>query len=57
MHIYNNSFLVTGGASRLSAAVVRSVNEQGGKLIIADLNTEAGQALADELGEKVCFIY
>lgn len=56
MHIQGNSFLVTGGASGLGEAVVRAINSQGGKVIIADLNIEAGQALVDELGAKVRFI-
>ena len=56
MHIQGNAFLVTGGASGLGEAVVRGINEQGGKVVIADLNTEVGQALANELGEKVRFI-
>ena len=56
MQIQGNAFLVTGGASGLGEAVVRGINEQGGKVVIADLNTEVGQALANELGEKVRFI-
>jgi len=34
MHIYDNSFLVTGGASGLGAAVVRAVNKQAAKLLL-----------------------
>ncbi len=55
MHIQNNSFLVTGGASGLGEAVVRAINAQGGKVVIADLNEIAGQALASELGDTVRF--
>lgn len=56
MQVRNNSFLVTGGASGLGEAVVRGINNQGGNVVIADLNMEAGQALVDELGDKVRFI-
>ena len=57
MQVRDNSFLVTGGASGLGEAVVRGINNQGGNVVIADLNMEAGQALVDELGDKVRFIH
>lgn len=56
MQIKENSFLVTGGASGLGEAVVRGINEQGGNVVIADLNEATGQALVDELGDNVRFI-
>lgn len=56
MQIKTNSFLVTGGASGLGEAVVRAIHAQGGHVVIADLNTSAGQTLADELGDNVRFI-
>ena len=56
MQVRDNSFLVTGGASGLGEAVVRGINSQGGNVVIADLNMEAGQALVDQLGDKVRFI-
>lgn len=56
MQIQNHSFLVTGGASGLGEAVCRALVEQGGKVVIADLNESTGQDLARELGEKVRFI-
>lgn len=56
MKIENSVFLVTGGASGLGAAAARMVVEGGGRVVIADLNTEAGQALAAELGEAARFV-
>jgi len=56
MQIQGNSFLVTGGASGLGEAVVRAITAQGGKVVIADLNEEAGTALARELGDSVRFV-
>ncbi|NMG01477.1 3-hydroxyacyl-CoA dehydrogenase [Azoarcus taiwanensis] len=56
MKIDNSVFLVTGGASGLGAATARMVVEGGGRVVIADLNTEAGQALAAELGEAARFV-
>lgn len=56
MQIANHAFLVTGGASGLGAASVRRLAGAGGKVIIADLNEEAGEALARELGAKARFV-
>ncbi|MGZ8291104.1 MAG: 3-hydroxyacyl-CoA dehydrogenase [Telluria sp.] len=54
MQIQNNVFIVTGGASGLGAATARMITEAGGKVVIADVQAEAGAALAKELnGEFV----
>jgi NAD(P)-dependent dehydrogenase (short-subunit alcohol dehydrogenase family) len=50
MQIRNSIFLITGGASGLGAASARMVTENGGKVVIADLQAEAGEKLAKELG-------
>jgi len=50
MQIRNSIFLITGGASGLGAASARMVAESGGKVVIADLQAEAGEKLAKELG-------
>ncbi|WP_321866603.1 3-hydroxyacyl-CoA dehydrogenase [Paraburkholderia tropica] len=50
MQIRDNVFLITGGASGLGAATARLIAAEGGKVALADLNEEAGQALAKELG-------
>ena len=55
MQIKDHVFLVTGAASGLGAAVARMVAGEGGRVVIADLNREAGQALAGELGEAARF--
>ncbi|MEI7291604.1 3-hydroxyacyl-CoA dehydrogenase [Paraburkholderia tropica] len=49
MQIRDNVFLITGGASGLGAATARLIAAEGGKVALADLNEEAGQALAKEL--------
>lgn len=49
MQIQNNVFIVTGGASGLGAATARMITEAGGKVVIADVQAEAGAALAAEL--------
>ncbi len=43
-------FLITGGASGLGAGTARALAKQGGKVVLADLNVAAGEALAAELG-------
>jgi NAD(P)-dependent dehydrogenase (short-subunit alcohol dehydrogenase family) len=49
MQIENNVFIVTGGASGLGAATARMIVEAGGKVVLADVQVEAGEALAAEL--------
>lgn len=51
MKIKDNVFIVTGGASGLGAGTVKMLHEQGAKILIADIQDEAGEALAKELGQ------
>lgn len=51
MQIKNNVFIVTGGASGLGAGTVRMLVDNGAKVVIADLQDEAGTALATELNQ------
>ncbi len=50
MQIKDNVFLITGGASGLGAATARMIAANGGKVLLADVQVEAGIALAAELG-------
>ena len=52
MLIKNSVFLITGGASGLGAATARMAAENGGKVVIADMQAEAGEKLAKELGGR-----
>ncbi len=52
MQIQNNVFIVTGGASGLGAATARMLVAAGGKVVLADVQVEPGEALANELGGK-----
>ena len=52
MQIGNKTFIVTGGASGLGAGTVRMLVEHGAHVVIADIQDEAGQALALELGQR-----
>ncbi len=48
--------LITGGASGLGAACARTLSKAGAKVAIADLNKDAGEALARELGNAALFV-
>jgi NAD(P)-dependent dehydrogenase (short-subunit alcohol dehydrogenase family) len=47
--------LVTGGASGLGQATTRRLHEGGSAVVIVDLPSSGGQALAAELGDRVRF--
>ena len=52
MEIKNNVFIITGGASGLGAASARMIVDNGGKVVLADVQVEAGEKLAAELNGK-----
>jgi NAD(P)-dependent dehydrogenase (short-subunit alcohol dehydrogenase family) len=56
MQIGGSVFVVTGAASGLGAATARMLAEQGGKVVLADMNRSGGEALAAELGAAVRFV-
>lgn len=55
MNIEQKTFLITGGASGLGEATARLLAAQGARLVLADLNTDAGESLAEELGSAARF--
>lgn len=55
MQIAGNAFVVTGGASGLGLATVERLVEQGGKVVVLDLPTSAGEQVAERLGDAVRF--
>jgi NAD(P)-dependent dehydrogenase (short-subunit alcohol dehydrogenase family) len=56
MQINSKVFLVTGAGSGLGAATARALAEAGAKVVLADLNREAGEKLAAELGASALFV-
>jgi NAD(P)-dependent dehydrogenase (short-subunit alcohol dehydrogenase family) len=56
MLIRDSVFIVTGGASGLGAGAARHLAAQGGKVVVADMNRVAGEALARELGASARFV-
>ena len=57
MEIKDRSFIVTGGASGLGEATIRSLVAAGGRAAAFDLADEKGEALAHELGENVIYCH
>ena len=58
MQINNNVFIVTGGASGLGEGTARMLAKQGGKVVIADMQADKGEAVAKEIGgaTNACFV-
>jgi NAD(P)-dependent dehydrogenase (short-subunit alcohol dehydrogenase family) len=50
MDIEGKGAIVSGGASGLGAATVRRLHAAGAQVVIADVNPEKGEPLAEELG-------
>ena len=55
MDIKDGVALVTGGASGLGEATVRTLLDQGAKVAILDFAEERGQRVVAELGAKALF--
>lgn len=50
MQLRDTSAVVTGGASGLGAATARRLAAAGAKVVVGDLNADAGEAVAEEIG-------
>ncbi|WP_217166079.1 SDR family NAD(P)-dependent oxidoreductase [Streptomyces sp. AC512_CC834] len=48
--------IVTGGASGIGGAITRIFVARGARVVVVDLQEEAGQGIADELGDAVVFL-
>ena len=48
--------IVTGGASGIGRATVERFVEEGARVVIADVDVDAGQSLAGELGDVAAFL-
>jgi NAD(P)-dependent dehydrogenase (short-subunit alcohol dehydrogenase family) len=55
MQVGNAVALVTGGASGLGLATVKELHGAGAKVVIVDLPSSQGEAIAEELGDGVTF--
>ena len=57
MEIQDRTFFVTGGGSGLGAATARLLAEGGSRAVIADVKDEAGESVANSIGEKARFVH
>lgn len=56
MQLRDSVFVVTGGVSGLGAATAQMIVRNGGKVVLADVNQTAGDAIKAELGAGAHFI-
>jgi NAD(P)-dependent dehydrogenase (short-subunit alcohol dehydrogenase family) len=56
MKIQGKTFIITGGASGLGGATAQRLGAAGAKVLIADLNETAGNALASSIGNGARFV-
>lgn len=56
MQLKDKTFIVTGGSSGLGAACVQRFMAAGARVVVADVNAAAGEALAASLGENARFV-
>jgi NAD(P)-dependent dehydrogenase (short-subunit alcohol dehydrogenase family) len=57
MEFNGKTFLITGGSSGLGAATAKTFADSGAKVVIADINENAGNAFVEEIGaDKALFV-
>ena len=56
MEIKDNAFIVTGGASGLGGGTAKMLAQAGGRVVIADVQADKGEAFARELGSNARFV-
>jgi NAD(P)-dependent dehydrogenase (short-subunit alcohol dehydrogenase family) len=56
VELTGRTVLVTGGGSGLGAATARMVVDHGGSVVVADVDSERGEKVAGELGERARFV-
>src|SRR5262245_34035978 len=56
MQLAGHTFLITGGASGLGAGTARRLTAADANVVVADLNSAAGESLATELGPKAVYV-
>lgn len=56
MRLSGKTAIVTGGASGFGAGIVRKFVAEGATVMVADINGDAAQAMADEVGALTCTV-
>ena len=55
MQIHGRVFMVTGGGSGLGAATAKALLDRGGRILVADINEQAGEKPASDTKDGVLF--
>jgi NAD(P)-dependent dehydrogenase (short-subunit alcohol dehydrogenase family) len=55
LQVENGTFFITGGGSGLGAATARLLASSGANVFIADVNEEAGESTASEIGARYAY--
>ena len=57
MRLENKVAIITGAGSGIGAESARRFVEEGANVLIADMQDDKGQAVADELGDAAQFLH
>lgn len=52
MDLNNKTAVITGGAGGIGTALAKAMAQQGANVVVSDLNLEAAQSVADQVGGK-----
>lgn len=56
VNILNKAILITGGGSGLGAATANLFVQHGGRVVLCDINQEAGEAVSEALGDAARYL-
>ena len=56
MNTKGNAFFITGGGSGLGAATAKTLATAGARVVLADINEQAGHATQQEIGPNALFV-
>ncbi|MFM1722951.1 SDR family oxidoreductase [Rhodococcus sp. PAM 2766] len=57
MRLEGKVAIITGGAGGIGRGMTRALTKEGAKVLVVDINDDAGDALASELGDPVRYLH